>query len=58
MKNGIVELIPIPNTHNHKKIHLTDIGQSLALKTTDRLKKAEKKLMANYQMKNFKHIWR
>ena len=40
-KSGLVELIPIPGTRNHKKIHLTEAGVRLADVTTKRLKAAE-----------------
>lgn len=41
VKNGFVELIPIPGTRNHKKILLTASGQALADRTVTRLKEAE-----------------
>ena len=41
VKNGFVELIPIPGTRNHKKILLTASGQALADRTVNRLKEAE-----------------
>lgn len=41
VKNGFVELIPIPGTRNHKKVHLTDAGRELVKDTTDRLKITE-----------------
>lgn len=40
-KNGFVELIPIPGTRNHKKIHLTPKGLELVGRTTFHLKNAE-----------------
>ena len=40
-KNGFVELIPIPGTRNHKKIHLTPKGLELVEQTTRHLKTAE-----------------
>ena len=41
VKNGFVELIPIPGTRNRKRILLTTAGQKMAEATVDRLKKAE-----------------
>ena len=41
VKNGFVELIPIPGTRNHKKVRLTDTGRELVKGTTNRLKIAE-----------------
>lgn len=41
VKNGFVELISIPGTRNHKKVHLTDAGRELVKGTTSRLKIAE-----------------
>ena len=41
MNKGYVELIPIPGTRNHKKVHLTDAGRALVKGTTNRLKVAE-----------------
>ena len=43
VKNGFVELIPIPGTRNHKKILLTASGQALADRTVNRLKEAEQR---------------
>lgn len=43
VKNGFVELIPIPGTRNHKKILLTAAGQVLADRTVNRLKEAEQR---------------
>lgn len=43
VKNGFVELIPIPGTRNHKKILLTASGQELADRTVNRLKEAEQR---------------
>ena len=40
-KNGFVELIPIPGTRNHKKIHLTPKGLELVERTTRHLKTTE-----------------
>ncbi len=40
-KGGFVELIPIPGTRNHKKIHLTPKGLELVERTTQHLKTAE-----------------
>ena len=40
-KDGLVELIPIPGTRNHKKIHLTPKGRALAERTARQLKAAE-----------------
>ncbi len=39
-KNGFVELISVPGTRNHKKIHLTPKGLNLVNQTTRHLKKA------------------
>lgn len=39
--DGTVELIPIPGTRNHKKIHLTPKGRELADRTARKLKAAE-----------------
>lgn len=41
VKNGFVELIPIPGTRNHKKVHLTDAGRALVESKINRLKIAE-----------------
>lgn len=41
VKNGFVELIPIPSTRNHKKVHLTDAGRALVESKINRLKIAE-----------------
>ena len=41
VKNGFIELIPIPGTRNHKNVHLTDTGRELVMGTTNRLKIAE-----------------
>ncbi len=41
MEGGLVELLPIPGTRNHKRIHLTDAGRALAARTTERVKAAE-----------------
>ena len=38
---GLVELIPIPGTRNHKRIHLTPAGRELAARTALPLKAAE-----------------
>ena len=46
VKNGFVELIPIPGTRNHKKILLTASGQALADRTVNRLKEAEQRAYA------------
>lgn len=43
VKNGFVELLPIPGTRNHKKILLTASGQALADRTVNRLKEAEQR---------------
>lgn len=43
VKNGFVELIPIPGTRNHKKILLTASGQALPDRTVNRLKEAEQR---------------
>lgn len=40
-KDGLVELIPIPGTRNHKRIHLTPAGRELAARTALPLKAAE-----------------
>ena len=40
-KNGFVELIPVPGTRNHKKIHLTPKGRELVDWTARPLKTAE-----------------
>ena len=40
-KDGLVELIPIPGTRNHKRIHLTPAGRGLAGRTALPLKAAE-----------------
>ena len=40
-KEGLVELIPVPGTRNHKKIHLTPNGRALAERTARPLKAAE-----------------
>ena len=40
-KQGILELIPIPGTRNHKKLRLTPAGWELVNRTTANLKKAE-----------------
>ena len=40
-KNGFVELIPVPGTRNHKKIHLTPKGEELVDRTARPLKIAE-----------------
>lgn len=41
-KSGLVELIPVPGTRNHKKIRLTPKGRALADRTAQPLKAAEK----------------
>lgn len=41
VKQGILELIPIPGTRNHKKLRLTPAGWALVNHTTANLKKAE-----------------
>lgn len=41
VKNGLVELIPIPGTRNHKKVRLTAAGRELADRTIRNLKAAE-----------------
>lgn len=43
MRNGFVELIPIPGTRNHKKIHLTSKGRELVDQTALPLKAAEER---------------
>lgn len=40
-KDGLVELIPVPGTRNHKKIRLTPKGRALAERTALPLKAAE-----------------
>ncbi len=40
-KDGLVELIPIPGTRNHKRIHLTPTGREFAARTAHPLKAAE-----------------
>lgn len=45
-KNGFVELISVPGTRNHKKIHLTPKGLNLVNQTTRHLKKAEENAYA------------
>lgn len=40
-KDGLVELVPVPGTRNHKKMHLTPKGQALAERTARPLKAAE-----------------
>ena len=42
-KDGLVELIPVPGTRNHKKIHLTPNGRALADRTAGPLKAAEER---------------
>ena len=42
-KSGLVELIPIPGTRNHKKVRLTAAGWELANRTTKHLKAAEER---------------
>lgn len=42
-KDGFVELVPVPGTRNHKKIHLTAKGRALADRTARPLKAAEEK---------------
>ena len=42
-KDGLVELVPVPGTRNHKKIHLTAKGRALAERTAGPLKAAEEK---------------
>ena len=42
-KDGFVELVPVPGTRNHKKIHLTAKGRALAERTAGPLKAAEEK---------------
>ena len=42
-KDGFVELVPVPGTRNHKKIHLTPKGRALAERTARPLKAAEEK---------------
>lgn len=44
--DGMVELIPIPGTRNHKKIHLTQKGRELVNRTARRLKAAEENAYA------------
>ena len=39
--DGLVELIPIPGTRNHKRIHLTPAGRELANRTARPLRAAE-----------------
>lgn len=41
VKQGILELIPIPGTRNHKRLRLTPAGWALVNRTTANLKKAE-----------------
>ncbi len=40
-KDGLVELIPVPGTRNHKRIRLTPKGRTLADRTVRPLKAAE-----------------
>lgn len=40
--DGMIELIPIPGTRNHKRIHLTLAGRELVGRTVNPLKAAEK----------------
>lgn len=40
--DGMIELIPIPGTRNHKRIHLTLAGRELVGRTVAPLKAAEK----------------
>lgn len=44
--DGMVELIPISGTRNHKKIHLTQKGRELADRTARKLKAAEENAYA------------
>ena len=48
VKNGLLELIPIPGTRNHKRVQLTPAGRELADRTTQRLKKAEEKAYGRF----------
>lgn len=41
VRNGLLELTPIPGTRNHKKVHLTQAGWEMANRTTKNLKVAE-----------------
>lgn len=41
VKSGLVALIPIPGTRNHKKVLLTAAGQEMAEATVNLLKQAE-----------------
>lgn len=43
VKNGLLELIPIPGTRNHKKVRLTAAGRELANRTIRNLKAAEER---------------
>lgn len=43
IKNGFIELIPIPGTRNQKTVRLTPAGRELAKHTTDDLRQAEQK---------------
>lgn len=44
--DGMLELIPISGTRNHKKIHLTQKGRELADRTASKLKAAEENAYA------------
>ena len=43
IRNGFVELTPIPGTRNQKRVRLTGAGTELAKHTTDDLRQAEQK---------------
>lgn len=47
-KEGVVELIPVPGTRNHKIIHLTQKGRALADRTAGPLKAAEEKAYGRF----------
>ena len=49
--DGMVELIPISGTRNHKKIHLTPKGRELADRTARKLKAAEENAYAGLSEK-------
>lgn len=40
-RDGLVALVPIPGTRNHKRVCLTSAGQALAVCTTARVREAE-----------------
>lgn len=59
VRNGSVELVPVSGTHNHKRVQLTEAGQALAKRTTNRLKAAEQNAygkLSEEELQSYLHI--